>query len=551
MEIIMRKRKSHPVIIELLTGMLVYTSMGVATANGAVNPIELGRSSNIFGVLQTNQNQVVASDTLQMVTFIHQQDVTIWGGGSVNNSKLRYDLSIDDGLTFTNDIGSLNIMFSYPNAYPNLSLYNDVENVNPYNARLVWAASTHDMVNFDPNLPVSWVGHVNGLAEVTTTSSPTSTENYLFDTNLTTIASSLCNGKQGEYWYAEFEGPGTGSTDSFVIYKGTYNTNTSNVDWVSHYTVSPAYNSAVDATKHYLSPNIAFSPTGTTGWAGWLGDLTGGQDGTLNPILMKSTDGGNTWDAPMEVDFSTISYAGSQATLSAFLQQRIILSSGIATSTYEADLTVDINGDPHFVMVVGNVRTGRISIPYEIVQNQGKVLIDVTTRNGGITWTAREIAEIRTLKGEFGAGTGTPSSQYNYTQVSRTEDGTRIFYSWVDSDSIDYGGANSAPNLFIAGLRTSDGVMAAVKNITGGDSIWDGRALYPAMAPTVLTSGTTYKLPIISAEMIYDDRFLPTKYWYFGNDAVINESNFCTGDACNAKGNLLLMIVPVINAQTN
>ena len=139
-------------------------------------------------------------------------------------------------------------------------------------------------------------------------------------------------------------------------------------------------------------------------------------------------------------------------------------------------------------------------------------------------------------------------SQYNYTQVSRSEEGTRIFYSWVDSDTIDYGGVNSAPNLFIAGLRISDGVMAAPKNITGGDSLWEGKALYPTMAPTVLTSGTTYKLPIVVSSMLTNDQWQPTKYSYFGNDAFINESEFCTGDACNAKGNLLLMIVPVINA---
>jgi len=539
----------------MLVGMLVWSFMIAAVeVDAAVNPIELGRSSNIFGVLQTNQNQVVASDALHMVAFLHQQDVTIWGGGSTDNSKLRYDLSIDSGNIFSHDIGSLNTSFRYRNAYPNLSLSNGPGNINPFNSKLVWAASTNSSFPFDPNLPVTWVGHVTGASELTTTSPPSSTEIYRFDAELTTIASSLCNGKQGEFWYTEFQGSGISSTDSVVIYRGTYNASTTDIDWVSHHSVSPAYNTAVDATKHYLSPNIAFSPAGTTGWAAWLGDLAGGQDGTLNPILMKSTDGGATWGRPVEVDFSTIVYEGSQATLTDFLKHRnLLFSSGIATSTYEADLTVDANGAPHFVMVVGNVRTGRLGKSYEIFESQEKVLLDVTTNDGGATWIAKEIAEIRTLKGEFGTmdSNGNLISQYNYSQVSRSEDGMRIFYSWVDSDTIDYGGINSAPNLFIAGLRISDGVMAAPKNITGGDPRWDGKALYPTMAPTVLTSGTSYTLPVVSAEMVYNDQWQPTRYWYFGNDAVISESDFCTGDGCNAKKNLLLMIVPVINATNN
>lgn len=125
----------------------------------------------------------------------------------------------------------------------------------------------------------------------------------------------------------------------------------------------------------------------------------------------------------------------------------------------------------------------------------------------------------------------------NYLQISRTADGSHIFYSWADSDTAQVNGGigfgqseNIAPNLRIAGKRISDGYVTCPKWVTSGDFFWSDRALWPTMAPEVLTdnsgSETLYKLPVVITSMLQGDPLEPCQFWYLGNDATLTESDF-------------------------
>jgi hypothetical protein len=165
-----------------------------------------------------------------------------------------------------------------------------------------------------------------------------------------------------------------------------------------------------------------------------------------------------------------------------------------------------------------------------------KLAIDVTSDDGGTTWKAIKISPVYAFRDIWGldSGSGTSVTQDNQPQISRTEDGSHIFYSWVDSDTSDifvgFGESiNLMPNLRIAGLRVADGYQTCPKWITRGDAFWDGLAMFPTMAPTVLTdSGTSadYKLPIVMANMLTNNCMEPTALWYFGNDATFLETDF-------------------------
>jgi hypothetical protein len=360
----------------------------------------------------------------------------------------------------------------------------------------------------------------------------------------------LCEGRSGEFWMADFSYDGTSITDSFYIYKGSYNSNTHDVDWVRHTSIGPNYSKTFDGASRKVSANIAFSPTGSTGWAAFLGDLTGGSDSTYNPVFIKSSDGGATWGAPVEIDLRAISFVGDYPGLKAELQALWVdgggnpQGSGRPTCAFEFDITVDANGNPHMFVVVANTTN---SPSYNLSSGLAKVALDITSDDGGATWKAIKISPILTFRGEFGTPDPTDGSLIvmdNYPQISRTESGSHIFYSWVDSDTavVGYGErSNLAPNLRIAGLRIADSYQTCPRWVTNGDFIWDGKVLFPTMAPIVLTDNSAaadYKLPIVALEMLTNDQLNPCQMWYFGNDAILFEGDFASPavlnlDSCN------------------
>ncbi|MBN2730745.1 MAG: T9SS type A sorting domain-containing protein [Bacteroidales bacterium] len=510
----------------LLISLLSLLSLG---AFAQVNPFQLGRASNVYSVIRTGQNSITADDSSGLITFIHRQDVTIYGGGSTASGMLRYDISIDGGTTFTNDIGILNQVYTYPARYPQICKFNLSGTANPLLFKYVWAAPTVDV-------SADWDGFVAGSGTANT-STAISSEYYEQIGENSLLPSSLCEGLPGDFWMVDFDYNGTIVGDSLRIYKGTFNSGTSNVDWGKHNSLFMTYSTSFDGTSYKISPSISFSPDGNTGWIGYLGDLIGGADSSYNPIFMKSTDGGATWSSAVEIDLRNIPYVGDSTSLSKELQSLWTdtfgapLSTGRPTCAYECDLTVDANGNPHMFLTVGSASISSNPLPnYSIYAALTKLAIDISSDDGGTTWKATKIAPIYTFRGTFGSAN--TISMDNFSQISRTENGEYIFYSWADSDTTILGfgtSSNDAPNLRIAGLRISDGYQTCPKWITNGDLMWDGKALFPTMAPTVLTddgSSADYKLPIVMVEMITNDALSPCQYYYFGNDATFLETDF-------------------------
>ena len=502
-----------------------------------INPVQLGRASNVLTILRPQQNQVTVNHESNSIAFIHQQDITIWGGGGTANGRLRYDLSTDGGNTFTNDIGVLQLTYTNYARFPQTIFYGT--DANAFNNNLVWAAPTN-------HFPTpGWLGIVTGISNVTL-SNPSSTEHYQFDPEPTHTLGGLCEGLPGEFWMTEMIFDGSNIGDSVQVYKGTYNSGTQDVDWALHIRRYVDYALSYDGSRHMEEPNMAFSPDGLTGWIALVGDIVGGSDSTYNPIFLKSIDGGATWSSPMEVDLRNVGYTSSgslDAELKALWEDvnNNPISSGRPTCTYDFDVTVDANGNPHLFVVIGSASTAASPAPdYSVKSGLAKLAVDITTPDGGNTWSMHKVSPIYTFRGEFGTpdpNNGSLQQMDNYTQVSRSESGSHIFYSWVDSDTTTANGGvgfgvadNLAPNLRIAAKRVSDGYVSCPKWITSGDIFWDGMALFPTMAPEVLTdySGfqAEYKLPIVFVQMIANNQLEPCSFHYLGNDATVLESDF-------------------------
>lgn len=503
-----------------------------------VNPVMCGRASNVFTCLRAEQNQVYANDSLDMVLFIHRHDITIWGGGGSENGKYRYDVSIDGGATFSNDIGVMNNLYSRPARYPNVTAFNNSGTTDPLQANVVYSGPT-----LDPQ--PDWDGYVTGFCDVAQSGTGNCTETYSLLGAGTLLQGGLTEALAGEFWTTDFEYVSGATTGRIFINKGTYNSSTQDIDWVRHDSLNPTHETALNGGPVLIGPNIAFSPDGQTGWIAWLGDLQGGLDSTVNAIFVKSTDAGDTWGSPMEVSTNTASWVSDS--LKALWTDSLgnPASSGRATLAFDFDLTVDMNGNPHLVAVVGSGSTVAAPDPaYSIFSGLAKFLGDIWSPDGGATWDVAYISPCLAFRGSFGQGSN-PIGMDNHPQVARSADGSHIFYSFVDSDTatmfgnmtgIGFGQSDQlAPNLITAAKRVSDGFQTYPKLITHGDLIWDGRVLFPNMAPEVIKNGNVWEQAIVVAEMLANDALQSTQFWYFGNDVTIDPSvdEFCDPNTMN------------------
>jgi Secretion system C-terminal sorting domain len=495
---------------------------GAASKVTAINPIALGTATNLFTVLRTAQNQIVAVDSLDLVAFIHRNDINVYGGSS---GHLRYDISINGGTSFSNDIGVLNPTLTRVARYPNIAALNLPGGTNPLDARIVFAAPT---LNTAATVAE---GHVVGLSQATLSGTPTGTENYILQGQNSYLPGGLCQSAPGIFWTADLEYDGTSFLGDVYVNRGEYNTSTQDIDWVRSDTIPDNNYTGFSGAPRILGPNIAFAPDGQTGWLAWLGDLNGGPDSTYLPVLSKTTDCGNTWSTPVEVNLNEIAWI--KDTLQSLWTDSTgnPASDGRATCSFDFDLTVDANGNPHLGVVICS------GIDYSVSSGLAKFLGDVTTPDGGANWDVNYISPVLTFRTQL-FGTSPQTSMDNFVQVARDQGGCNIFFSWADSDTslvtgnqngLGFGeSSNLAPNLRVAALNILAGEQTYPRLVSDLDLLWDGSILHPTMAPIVLSTPTGWKLPIVAAVMTGNDPVNPASFWYFGNDAFIPNSGWCS-----------------------
>jgi hypothetical protein len=514
----------HPMLAKEATSL---TPIAPTTGKvSAVNPIQLGTSSNALTCLRGEQNQVAVDNATDAVVFIHRQDINIFGGGTTENGRFRYDISIDNGTTFSNDIGPMQTVYTNYGRYPNITFFNETGTANPLDEKLVYVAPTN-------RFPTpGWIGQVNGLTSVVTSGAPTGTEHYQFDGQNVLLPGGLTEGQPGEFWSVDFSFDGTNVMDSIRLYKGTYNSGTSDVDWVLQSLIDPLYDKTFDGTIGSVGPNIAFSPDGMTGYIGLVANVLAGtnlNNETLMPVFFKTTDGGDTWGPGIEVNLDAIPWIADSLQTLWVDSTGNPASDGQAIASFDYDMTVDNNGNVHMGVVIGTAGGG-----FAISSGLAKFMADVYTPDGGVTWEATYLSPVLTFRGTYGGGSA-PITIDNFCQVARNDAGDRIYFTWVDSDTSVYTGSmngigfgevnNLAPNLRLVAKDLNTGTQTYPKLITDGDLIWEGRVLNPALGPVVVQNGNVDELPVVVLDLLQNDPNLQSGFWYFGKDVTISAAD--------------------------
>ena len=481
--------------------------------------IDLGQSSNIYTITRPETNQIAVLPDSGWIVFLHQQNTNLYGGGAAAKDILRYDMSMDNGKTWVTDIGPITSLASHDSDFPQLVFPNG-------STDLVYICDgLQPKSSVTPPTSIS-IGH--GFLEKTD-NSPSFTEGYVGQQSfLPGVAGSLSSGLPNQLWTARASSS-DGSVDSIKIeiWHGTYSAKFQSTSWALQTTMP--YDDTPELGKPQpRSFNTAFSPSGQYGWISYLGDHNGPPGADYHPIFIKTTDGGKNWSQPVEVDVLSATYSqlgGLQSELQLGQLNRVSCS-------VESDLTVDGLGNPHLLVVLGK------SFAAYSFLTSSMVLADITSTDGGMTWHVHRVDKIYTWKGEFGTPdmSGNLVEMYNYPQVSRDRSGAIIFYSWVDSDTATVGAAetnNLAPNLRIAGWNTTDNTSTCTHHISDQDFLWDGRVLFPQMAPEVIIDSGRYHLPIVIASLTNNDQNQPGQFHYVGQYSYLEPIDFISMDLVN------------------
>lgn len=454
----------------------------------------LGSSSNMLTKLKYNGNTVVADKDLNTVIFIHRNNPATFGGSSGN---LRYDISTDGGTTWTNDVGPVNPLLTKQARYPNVAIYNPPGNTNPGNAYLNYLAPTI-------NGSGAWSGIVSGVRKLNGTGN---TEAYGQPGPTNFNVSSLVKGAPGVYWATDFAYNGTQFTGGIMIYKGVWNGST--INWSLNQTFNPSYNLSYSGNPPLGECNIAFDPSGVTGWMCVTTHLNSSSGAyRYQPVFYKTTNGGSSWSGPMVVDLAQFS----------------CITGGVNTNTnpgvyYANDLTVDVYGQPHMILTVGVANT-----TYGINSNQWHHIFDITRQHE--VWTAYDIANVQVeVATIFPGSLGSNVYQIMHPQISRSADGTKVFFTWTDNTSFPLGTANMVPELYARGFDAVQNKWTPVVDVTSCNPTNSGSIFFPHMAAEALepTSGS-YKLAVVYGVCSCDPDAQAT--FRFINNIIFSNTDF-------------------------
>ncbi len=476
-ERLLEKAPMHP--IPDLTGETPTTKTQMLNGR-AVSYVEIGLSGNAYGFYGNPRTYLWADPSLNSVVFTHRMT----GGVEVEgNSRIAYDVSTDGGATWVTNVQVYTPTApgpQYPEAagrYPQGIIVNPDGNMNPDMAYYSYLGAS--IINTNG----IWGGYIYGSNVLTETDPPNPTQTLLESGGdvWRLIPDALTVTQQGVAWYTD----GNYETADF-IYNGLINIGRGEiVDGEIIYEESQmeflADGDGINDSK------IAFAPDGQTGYIVYMSDVE--SDPTpytsYHPVLLKTTDGGESWGDPIDVQFGgvdgieSIKYYWSDEIIESiefygpgFNRDEVYYNMG-----FHVNLVVDGQGNPHLTGLI-TIGTDEGWFPGEGTMATWHLYSD----DGGTTWDADALYDNLFFDGDIGAIT-----QYNRPYAASTYDGHYLFFSWLDTD-LEGAEANTNPNLFVVGYDSEDHTYysGGVQNVTELSLYWFS-AFYGSMSHYVFS----------------------------------------------------------------
>ncbi|MDP2387242.1 MAG: T9SS type A sorting domain-containing protein [Bacteroidota bacterium] len=551
-------------VIDLTEGTSVQKAK--KSVNGIQTSVLVSNSRNGYGTLNEENNIIHYNQDLNMVAITNR--IPVVGTWPVTGLPTGNGVSGFMVTHYSTDNGANWAGVCYANngtdwsRHPSGVIANAPGNTNPSLAKFVCVGpallgGTDFKGSYFASVAADSVGNVTTNDQQTVDASPGS--GTFADGSSVYFNNLISNGTT--VWAAARKESMAGFVDQGAsIFKGT--TSGAAYTWTQDDTSFGTYMINAGGTYYCSTPKIAFSPDGMTGYVlvnGILAGATGENAAALQPNLWKSTDAGTTWNLVN----ANYNWRGNHPEMLCNLiptaNDSIWNTTGV-NETYPAFLdahgggiTVDNNGVLHYVTTVTPAYSSHPDSAYYIfgqygfsyVQNDDldkPWIYDLTTTGNG-TWNQKLIGKLFTRNIEDtdvvpdpAAWTqdGTAPLEYtNRIRVSRSTDGTKIFYSWTDGDTTsivagppDTYHANTYPNIEYKGYDVASGMFSLTKEMSAFDAAEGG--YYNHYTSTIsMPTGTGYRIPAvyISSQDGNLNLLNPIDYNYI-NDMEINNTEY-------------------------
>lgn len=407
-----------------------------------VNPVAIGQSANAFGFAYYRTTFLWAVNEINSISFVHRSD------NNPGSGWVSYDLSTDGGNTWStnNQVYDPTLPDAFPVRYPQGVIYNPAGNTDPDQAYFSYFAPTVDASNGS-----TWGGYcfgTKGLAEEalpTQNNLPSSNDFYQF------IPSGFTVTQLGETWVVDMEiqydASGSSTyTDKLIVGHGTWNDGSKEFDYLFDHM-------EMEADEVY-DVKVAFAPDGMTGWICAIANR-GEQSLPLTlhqTILYKTTDGGQNWSDPMHIQLGGVDgldnvtdFISDEALIDFYAPDPVPDRNDIPYSMdYYFDMSVDAWGNPHIFSSIAICDLEDM----EVFKYDGVfAMFHIYSNNQGETWESFVIDYPERYSATFSGNNGSIISMFNRPQVSTTQDGAIVFFSYLDTrvEGIE---DNSLPDIY-------------------------------------------------------------------------------------------------------
>lgn len=480
-----------------------------------VNPVPIGQSGNAFGFAFFRTTYLWADNNINAVTFIHRM-VTPPGSG-----YLAYDISKDGGLTWTNNVQAYDPLLedAYDGRYPQGAIYNPSGNTDPDLAYFHYFAPTLDGSNTGGG--TNWGGYAYGVKKLEEGSVPTQHNRTSTPPYYQYLPSAFTVTQTGDAWMVDENAQGNSSDYDYlgelIVGRGLWNEGTADFDY--YFDQMPL---EVDPDDGINDIKVAFAPDGLTGYICVMTNPVVNLPYTsYHPVLFKTTDGGDSWSEPIEVQLggedglAPIREFISDSMLSLYYDPLPVPPRDEVAyyMGYECDLAVDAWGNPHLagMVCITDLEQGLIYTAPGLF-----AMFHIWSDDQGLTWQAFNLADLNQFDAEFVNGEAT-ITQYNRPQVATTMDGALVFFSWLDTEN-PVAADNSMPDIYFREyIPSMDYHGEEAVNVTFlSAGMWS--AYFGCMSHYVFSdvfeNTYTCTIPFVYTQLTNSDPTLPASFFY-------------------------------------
>jgi hypothetical protein len=498
----------------------------------------ISSSYNAFGIIVTEANCLTANQATNTVLFTHRINPDIHGVGSATaySGFIQPHFTSDYGVTWDSLIETsdqVNLC-----RYPSGTLYNRASNTVRDSLYTVVTGpitnGTNWMGNYFADIKLDGTNNTVNMA-LNATAGVTK-QDYVrigmqqMGQNKVVVTGGLYQNANGT----------TAATQMFrggTINYGTWNAASNNFTWTIDSIKPHLKIKSLDNTKYTYSEVIpAFAEDGVTGYIIFSGvdSLATGSELSFQPIVYKTTNSGASWTQMPLFDYSSIPVINNKL---------MTTYDGVTKKAWYSmengfDAVVDNANNLHIVCGVASATSvSPDSLDYAFIRADRKTYIfDTHTTTGG-SWDAFLVDSLLTVPDTntfIDSQTNTKMALDARIQATRTTDGSKIFYEWLDCDPTISQSLNAVPDIHAKGLDVATGNMTPTTTFT-----FDGIYYYMFASNIALVSGSTYNIPCTySSARSGNDAITPFNH-YFVSGVQFTDTDFGNGiQEYSSNGNL-------------